>query len=179
MKGKLKRKGTGSESSEVQLFLFDHYLVFAKTKYMPTGEFYKVYRRPIPLGLLSCSIPDSASHKRASSILPYTRSALSGSSVYGLRAPMSEVNLNHASQSKTGGHAITFEHLGRKGSPPFTLYLPTMTQRRNWLDKIGRQKEKLTAKQRVFEIITLSERQFISTNRVHNSATYGKLTCVM
>lgn len=173
MKGKLKRKGTGSESSEVQVFLFDHYLVFAKIKYMPTGEYYKVYRRPIPLELLSSTIPDSTTHKRASSILPYTRSALSGNSVYGLKASISEVNLPGGSQTKTGGHAITFEHLGRKGSAPFTLYVPTMTQRRNWLEKIVRYKELITAKQRVFEMVTLSERQFISTNRVHHSATYG------
>ena len=173
MKGKLKRKGTGSESSEVQVFLFDHYLVFAKIKYMPTGEYYKVYRRPIPLELLSSTIPDNTTHKRASSILPYTRSALSGNSVYGLKASISEVNLPGGSQAKTGGHAITFEHLGRKGSAPFTLYVPTMTQRRNWLEKIARYKELITAKQRVFEMVTLSERQFISTNRVHHSATYG------
>ncbi|KAM3579239.1 RHO1 GDP-GTP exchange protein 2 [Umbelopsis sp. WA50703] len=174
MKGKLKRKGSGSESSEVQVFLFDHYLVFAKIKYMPTGEYYKVYRRPIPLELLQSSIPDSTTHKRASSILPYSRSAMSGNSIYSLKSSASEINLNNGSQSKTGGHAITFVHLGRKGSPPFTLYVPTMTQRRTWLDKISRQKETLTAKQRVFEMVTLSERQFISTNRVHHSALYDK-----
>ncbi|KAI9285741.1 CNH domain-containing protein [Umbelopsis sp. AD052] len=174
MKGKLKRKGAGSESSEVQVFLFDHYLVFAKIKYMPIGEHYKVYRRPIPLELLSATIPDLTAHKRASSILPYTRTALSGNSVYGLKASASEANLHTGGQSKTGGHAITFEHIGRKGSAPFTLYVPTMTQRRNWLEKIARHKEAITAKQRVFDIVTLSERQFISTNRVHHSATYGK-----
>jgi len=174
MKGKFKRKGTGSESSEVQVFLFDHYLVFAKIKYMPTGEYYKIYRPPIPLELLSSTIPDTTSHKRASSILPYTRSALSGNSVYGLKASISEVNIHMGSQHKTGGHAITFEHLGRKGSAPYTLYVPTMTQRRNWLDKIARQKERITAKQRVFELVALSERQFISTNRVHHSAIYDK-----
>ncbi|KAJ2959350.1 hypothetical protein NQZ79_g5117 [Umbelopsis isabellina] len=174
MKGKLKRKGSGSESSEVQVFLFDHYLVFAKIKYMPTGEYYKVYRRPIPLELLQSSIPDSVAHKRASSILPYTRTAMSGNSIYSLKSSASEINLNNGSQSKTGGHAITFVHLGRKGAPPFTLYVPTMTQRRTWLDKISRQKEALTAKQRVFEVVTLSERQFISTNRVHHTALYDK-----
>lgn len=174
MKGKLKRKGSGSESSEVQVLLFDHYLVIAKIKYMPTGEYYKVYRRPIPLELLQSSIPDSVGHKRASSILPYTRTAMSGNSIYGLKSSASEINLNHSSQSKTGGHAITFVHLGRKGAPPYTLYVPTMTQRRTWLDKIARQKEALTAKQRVFEVVALSERQFISTNRVHHTALYDK-----
>jgi hypothetical protein len=46
MKGRMKRKGnTSSEASDLQVFLFDHYLVFAKIKYVDYLETYKAYRK--------------------------------------------------------------------------------------------------------------------------------------
>lgn len=46
MKGRMKRKGnSSSEASDLQVFLFDHYLVLAKIKYEDHLEKYKAYRR--------------------------------------------------------------------------------------------------------------------------------------
>jgi hypothetical protein len=46
MKGRMKRKGnSSSEASDLQVFLFDHYLVFAKIKTENHLEYYKTYRR--------------------------------------------------------------------------------------------------------------------------------------
>lgn len=45
MKGPLKIKGTGSESSEMQLFLLDNYLLITKAKYENNIEKYKVHRK--------------------------------------------------------------------------------------------------------------------------------------
>lgn len=46
MKGRMKRKGnSSSEASDLQVFLFDHYLVFAKIRYEDHLEYYKTYRR--------------------------------------------------------------------------------------------------------------------------------------
>lgn len=46
MKGRMKRKGNASsDASDLQVFLFDHYLVFAKIRYQNHLEYYKVYRK--------------------------------------------------------------------------------------------------------------------------------------
>ncbi|KAI7883435.1 Dbl homology domain-containing protein [Lichtheimia hyalospora FSU 10163] len=46
MQGRLKRKGnSSSDSSEMQVFLFDHYLVLSKTKMQNHLEHYKVSRK--------------------------------------------------------------------------------------------------------------------------------------
>jgi hypothetical protein len=43
-KGQLKKKGTGSESADLHVFLLDRYLLIAKQKYMQKQEKYKLYR---------------------------------------------------------------------------------------------------------------------------------------
>jgi hypothetical protein len=43
-KGQLKKKGTGSESSDLHVFLLDRYLLIVKQKYMQKAEKYKLYR---------------------------------------------------------------------------------------------------------------------------------------
>ena len=46
MKGRMKRKGnTSSESADVQVFLFDNYLVIAKIKYVDYLEIYRALRK--------------------------------------------------------------------------------------------------------------------------------------
>ncbi|ORZ03159.1 Dbl homology domain-containing protein [Syncephalastrum racemosum] len=46
MKGRMKRKGnSSSDASDVQVLLFDHYLVFAKIKFQNHLEYYKVFRK--------------------------------------------------------------------------------------------------------------------------------------
>ncbi|KAI8355080.1 CNH domain-containing protein [Choanephora cucurbitarum] len=63
------RKGTGSDTSEVLVYLLDHCLLIIKPK--QNEEKYKLYRKPIPLALLSISLPDHT--KRASTIIPLGR----------------------------------------------------------------------------------------------------------
>jgi hypothetical protein len=42
----MKRKGnSSSEASDLHVFLFDHYLVFAKIKVVDHLEYYKVFRK--------------------------------------------------------------------------------------------------------------------------------------
>lgn len=45
MKGRMKRKGNSSEASDLQVFLFDHYLVVAKIKYEDHLEKYRTHKR--------------------------------------------------------------------------------------------------------------------------------------
>lgn len=46
MKGRMRRKGhSSSDASDLQVFLFDNYLVFAKIKIYNYLEYYRVYRK--------------------------------------------------------------------------------------------------------------------------------------
>ncbi|KAI7848142.1 CNH domain-containing protein [Circinella umbellata] len=177
MKGPLKRKGTNqSESSDLQVFLLDNCVLIAKQKLVNNLERYKLYKKPIPLALLSISFPDQSS-RRGSSILPYGRPSLSGSisSLNNIDAMTSAAA--GAAPSSPGasnkGYPITFNYLGRDGINPITLYAGTLHIRRQWVDKIQGQRQTLMEKQKVFDISTINSRFFNSFNRVTCAATYG------
>ncbi|KAG2213821.1 hypothetical protein INT47_001090, partial [Mucor saturninus] len=57
MRGKMKR--FNDQTWDIQVFLFDHYLVICKIKYQDGLEYYKVYGKPIPFEALHVSIPNS------------------------------------------------------------------------------------------------------------------------
>lgn len=131
---------------------------------------FKAKDKPIPLELLSVSIPGSNTStraKRASSILPYSRSAtvLSNSSGISPKSSTSETLLSNKSSS----YPITFYHHGRKGSPPLTLYTSGAAIRRSWIEKIKEQQKILDEKRRVFAIRPLLKRQFQLNNKVNSS----------
>ncbi|KAI9023575.1 CNH domain-containing protein [Phycomyces nitens] len=164
MKGRMKRKGNStSDASDLQLFLFDHYLVLAKIKMEDHLEHYIVHIKPIPLELLSISLVGGRA-KRASSLLPYSRS--------GTINPQNAIPLKSASadtRAKSGGYGITFYHHGRKGSSPITLYLTGATARKMWATAIREQQQILASRRQVFRVVPIVPRYFMSHNRVHNS----------
>lgn len=45
MKGPLKRKGTGSESLALQVYLLDHCLIITKQKFVDDVEHIKLYKK--------------------------------------------------------------------------------------------------------------------------------------
>ncbi|KAG2235330.1 hypothetical protein INT48_004949 [Thamnidium elegans] len=59
MCGKMKRFNYHNSSWDIQVFLFDHYLVCCKIKYQDSLEYYKIYQKPIPLEELHVSIPNT------------------------------------------------------------------------------------------------------------------------
>ncbi|KAI7885811.1 hypothetical protein K492DRAFT_156902 [Lichtheimia hyalospora FSU 10163] len=177
MKGPLKRKGSGpTESADVQVYLLDHCLLFVKPKCVNNLERYKIYKKPIPLALLSITLPDQS--RRGSTILPYGRPSLSNNSISSLNnidaitaaAAASSTNLGNSSSK---GYPITFNYLGRSGANPVTLYAPTLLGRRQWVDKIQGQRQVLMEKQKVFDIRTIDARFFNAFNRVTCAASYG------
>ncbi|KAF7732803.1 RHO1 GDP-GTP exchange protein 2 [Apophysomyces ossiformis] len=184
MKGRMKRKGnSSSESSDLQVFLFDHYLVFAKIKHIDHLEHYRVYRKPIPLELLSISLAgnngNNPKSKRASSILPYSRSntMMSNASYQSSHAtvtpkPSSSEGTNHS--TKSGGFGISFYHHGRKVSPSITLYTSGASTRKTWVEKISEQQEVLAEKRRVFTVKPLVQKQFMLSNKVQHSVNLGE-----
>ncbi|KAH8550125.1 CNH domain-containing protein [Umbelopsis sp. PMI_123] len=158
-KGQLKKKETGSESSDLHVFLLDRYLLIAKQKYMQKAEKYKLYRPPIPLQLLSVSLPDIAT-KRVSSILPSTGTGrLTG-------AIKSQSTSDLPSMTMKASYPIVFLHLGREGAAPVTLYCSTSASRRQLVDKIEKQRQTLTQEQIVFRLVNINSRYFSGLNRV-------------
>ncbi|CAO3582374.1 unnamed protein product [Absidia cylindrospora] len=178
LQGRLNRKGNStSEASDLQVFLFDHYLVFAKIKYHDHLEYYKVYRKPIPLVLLTITTSgNNLRAKRASTLLSYSRSSVSNLNSYSSlpRASTSENLLT--SKSSASSSSITFYHHGRKGSPPITLYASNITSRKTWMEKITQQQDLLTRKRAVFSVRNIVERQFLTSNRVHDSILISNTT---
>ncbi|KAI9323223.1 CNH domain-containing protein [Dichotomocladium elegans] len=172
MKGRMSRKGnSSSDSSDLQLFLFDHYLVFAKIKYHDHLEYYKVHRKPVPLELLSVSVAGPTPNnrvKRASTILQYSRSTtlLPSSNVVSPRPSSSETPVSNKSIST----AITFYHHGRRGSPPLTLYTSSASTQKAWIEQIKAQQRVLSEQRSIFTLKPLVQRDFALNNKIHSSA---------
>ncbi|CAG8631992.1 15715_t:CDS:2 [Gigaspora margarita] len=119
-KGSLKKS---NETSDIQVFLFDHALLMVKVKIVNKVEQYKIYRRPIPIELLKVSTEESnpcCNSKRTQSILPKSPTISRG-------------NSNHK-------FPLTFSYLGKKG---FTenLYALTLISRNRWIELIKKQKD--------------------------------------
>ncbi|CAO3599660.1 unnamed protein product [Absidia cylindrospora] len=176
MKGPLKRKGAGSESLALQVYLLDHYLIITKQKFVGDVEQVKLYRKPIPIGLLAISLPDQT--KRASVILPYGQHKTNDSiSSIDLTVLSNAANNSSASSpSATGtksGYPISFVHLGRHGASPTTLYASTFTSRRQWVDKIESYRYSVMEKQKVFEVRPINNDFFNGFNKVNCAATFG------
>ncbi|KAI9248319.1 CNH domain-containing protein [Phascolomyces articulosus] len=181
LKGALKKKGTGSESSDILLFLLDHYLVITKQKFISNNEYYKLYRKPIPLALLSISFPDLA--KRSSSILPYSRTSKDSFTSIGSMdsvtiaisppppSPSASTSTNSNYNNKSG-YPLCFSHLGKHGTAPITLYASTMAIRRQWIVKIQNQQQVLMEKNKVVELVSISDNFFTSFNKVRCAASY-------
>ncbi|KAI8388193.1 CNH domain-containing protein [Radiomyces spectabilis] len=163
MKGTLKKKGSGSESSDLTVFLLDHCLLVTKQKFIRNEEKYKLQRKPIPLPLLSISLPDQT-NKRASTIIPYGRPSTGSTSLSSLDIPLQP-------SGKTG-YPISLVHLGKQGTGPITLYATTMASRRQWVEKIETQRQALVDKQKVFDVVPISEKFFSSFNKVNCIATF-------
>ncbi|KAI7867202.1 CNH domain-containing protein [Spinellus fusiger] len=164
MKGSLKKKVSGSESSDVQVFLLDHCLLITKQKFVHGTERYKLLRKPIPLALLSISLPDQT--KRSSTILPYGRPSTNS-----FTSLTSGVEIPPLSSNK-GGYPISFQHLGKQGAGPIVLHATTFSSRRQWVEKIDSHRQTMMEKQKVFDIMPISEQFFNAFNKVHCSATF-------
>ncbi|KAI9303732.1 CNH domain-containing protein [Cunninghamella echinulata] len=183
MQGRMKRKeNTTSESSDLQVLLFDHYLVIAKIKYHDHLEYYKVNRQPIPLELLTITTSqNNLRAKRASTILAYRSSTIQPTSQLSLtRAATAENLLAHgngnSNNSKSGGAGITFYHHGHKGSPPITLFVSSTQARKSWVEHIQKQQDILKKKRSIFTIRPLVCRQFLTSNRVQDTIIMKKKT---
>lgn len=96
-----------------------------------------------------------------SSILPTTGT---GRNLAG--AIKSQSTSDFSSMAMKSSYPIIFSHLGREGAAPITLYCSTSASRRQWVDKIEKQRQALTQEQTVFRLVNINSHFFTSLNRV-------------
>ncbi|KAG9234100.1 CNH domain-containing protein [Amylocarpus encephaloides] len=155
-KGTLKK--APNDPSDIQGYLFDHAMLLVRVKTVGKKEEVKVYRRPIPLELLSIRemdevIPKLGVVKRpSSSLIPGTKSTTSDN-------------------SKKEGFPITFRHIG-KGGYELTLYANTPGSRNKWMEHIGEQQAILRARGDFYNRSILSSSFFTNVNRVNCVAPF-------
>jgi len=168
-KGPLRKSPTDT-TGEVTGYLFDNSLLFVRVKQVNKREELKVYKRPIPLGLLVMSSSDEygqrlALAKRPSSSLISSRSTTS-------ITPRSEPN-------KQGGYPITFKHLG-KGGFEQTLYCTSQIQRQKWYEHVDAQQNTLRERANVFTKTILNEGFFSSAGmRINCCVPIGKFSMIL
>ncbi|CAG8958638.1 hypothetical protein HYFRA_00009955 [Hymenoscyphus fraxineus] len=155
-KGTLKKSPT--DPSDIQAYLFDHAMLLVRVKTVGKKEEVKVYRRPIPLELLSIKemdemMPKGGVVKRpSSSLIPGAKITTSDS-------------------AKKEGFPITFRHIG-KGGYEITLYAGTAGSRNKWMEFIGDQQTILRKRGDFYNRSILSSSFFSANNRVNCVAPF-------
>lgn len=167
-KGQLKKRGGGgTDSAELQVFLFDHAILMVKQKNSKQTDQLKVYRKPIPLELLTITgVSEDAGTLRGAQ----GRKMLMTRTSTGGKMPANGVP--PPPQNKQG-FSITLNHLGRKGYT-IVLWAPTWASRQKWLDKIEGRQAELRDRSLIFEMTSLNEGSFTGANKVNCAAPFGK-----
>ncbi|CAI2166629.1 18259_t:CDS:10 [Funneliformis geosporum] len=156
-KGSLKKRGGGGESSDLQVFLFDHALLMVKAKTMNKVEQYKIHRKPIPLEFLSVFATEGSYENRVHSRRP--QSILPGKTPAVVRGNDRQF-------------ALTFCRLGKKAFT-ITLYAPTYISRKKWIEHIERQREIIKDGGKIFEKeILLEKKTFLGSSKVNCGAFF-------
>ncbi|KAJ7804556.1 CNH-domain-containing protein [Mycena olivaceomarginata] len=145
---------------ELQVYLFDHALLFAKPLKTKTHEQFRVYRRPVPLELLLISASDDASHNGKDTIEG------SAHDNYAPHPPAMNVR-----PDAKGPHWITFAHLGRKAYT-LVLWANSALAQRKWVENIAKQQTAMRERSMVFDTVALSE-GFFGTNKVNCAAPFN------
>ncbi|OBA14732.1 uncharacterized protein OGAPODRAFT_16752 [Ogataea polymorpha] len=155
------------KQGEVQVYLFDHALLFVRIKVVNKREVYRVYQRPIPLPLLFVSLTEESP-----SIKQIKKSASTGSLTGSLTGSTSSLLFKDA-HTTSGLHLattsakcpISFTYLGRSGYD-LTLYA-TPTVQRMLIDKLETQTRKLIDDNDVFTLTPLTSNFFDHNNKIN------------
>ncbi|KAJ3918757.1 CNH domain-containing protein [Lentinula edodes] len=162
---------------ELQVYLFDHALLFTKVVKTKQHEFYKVYRPPIPLELLLVSASDDASPNGNG------HNTLRGNRRQGLvkknsfsRDSRSSPNFTvppvHVKTDAKGQFWINFVHLGRKYYN-LVLWANSNLNQKKWLENIYKQQQAIKERSNIFETVSLSEGFFNNPNKVNCAAPFS------
>ncbi|KAJ3865844.1 CNH domain-containing protein [Lentinula novae-zelandiae] len=146
---------------ELQVYLFDHALLFTKVVKTKQHEFYKVYRPPIPLELLLVTASDDASLVKKNSFSRDSRSS-----------PNFTVPPVHVKTDAKGQFWINFVHLGRKYYN-LVLWANSNLNQKKWLENIYKQQQAIKERSNIFETVSLSEGFFNNPNKVNCAAPFS------
>jgi hypothetical protein len=152
----INRKATGDV--ELTCFLFDHMLLLTKQK---KPDFYKVYKRPIPLELILIANDKTP-----------IRTATAPSTPKSVERPGTSKILNQVASSEPTKYSVTLSHLGRYGGL-YTFYAASQADRKAWIDSIEEARSKLVERKHRFELVSLMDGYFPSAIRVNCSAQWG------
>jgi hypothetical protein len=165
-KGMLKRTPQ-DQLGDIQAYLFDHAVLLVRVKTINKKEDLKVYRKPIPLELLTIAEMNELLPNRAGAL----RRPPSGLTLGG-RAPT--MPNQAARDTKPSVYPITFEHLGKEGYK-ITLYCSTQIQQQKLVEHIDTQQRVLSARANIYTNTVVNERFFNSAIRVNCCAPIGKM----
>lgn len=191
-KGSLNKR-----DGEIQVYLFDHALLFTKLVKTKQHEQYRVYRRvgvfhdshslhcilitsflinyqPIPLELLLItSPPEENGNNGTVRSQQRNRQALvrrsSPDRTRGVPSVVSAVAIRH---DHKGQHWINFIHLGRKYYN-LMLWSTSPMGHKKWLEVIYKQQQIMRERSIIFDTFNLSEGFFSGPNKVNCAAPYS------
>lgn len=182
----LRQPDSGFEWSgwtELYVLLFDNYLVMTKPKEKDGVTKYQVYRRPIPLDLLTLANFTDPPTTRNSGIL---RPRLRGDK-HDANSPNPATSPETAADSRAV-YPCTIHHNGRLGGL-WTLYAESAQARNEWKQKLDEAiglRKVVQESNKVFEVETLSADTFLVPSVLpgastqpwsHENAYTGKVTC--
>ncbi|TCD61525.1 hypothetical protein EIP91_008286 [Steccherinum ochraceum] len=187
--GKLLRQpDTGFEwNSWTELFvlLFDNYLVMTKPKEKDNIVKYHVYRRPIPLDLLTLANFTDPPTQRSTGIL---RSRLRGEK-HEAGTPTGSTSSPDTVTDSRAVYPCTVHHNGRLGGL-YTVFAESLQARNEWKQKLDEAiglRKVVQESNKVFEVETLSADTFVAPSLglpnangqsySHENAFTGKVTC--
>ncbi|KAI0924365.1 hypothetical protein AcW2_005263 [Taiwanofungus camphoratus] len=190
--GKLLRQpDTGFEWNgwtELFVLLFDNYLVMTKAKEKEGVTKYQVYRRPIPLDLLTLANFTDPPTQRSSNVFRLGRSEpRSDRHMDSATTPGASTTPETATDSRLV-YPCTIHHNGRLGGL-YTIFAESAQIRNEWKQKLDEAiglRKVVQESNKVFEIETLSADTFLMPSIVpgggapawtHENAFTGKVTC--
>ncbi|RPD64513.1 Dbl-like domain-containing protein [Lentinus tigrinus ALCF2SS1-7] len=185
--GKLLRQpDTGFEWNgwtELFVLLFDNYLVMTKPKEKEGSTKYHVYRRPIPLDLLTLANFTDPPTQRGNSILRLGRSERHAGDA---GTPVGAATSPESATDSRLVYPCTIHHNGRLGGL-YTVFAESAQARNEWkakLDEAIGLRKVVQDSNKVFEIETLSADTFLVPSMMSNPASWshgeaftGKVTC--
>ncbi|KAF8659898.1 hypothetical protein AX16_001782 [Volvariella volvacea WC 439] len=156
-------KGTlNKRDGEVQVHLFDHAILFTKVVRAKQQEQYKVYRRPIPLELLSISASEDFA---TATTRPKDRQR---QTLVNPRNNSINPSLRVDAKSQ---YWINFSRLGRNAYS-LLLYANSALSQKKWVESIEKQQQMMRERSLMFDTFPLSEGFFTGGNRVNCAAPF-------
>lgn len=184
------RGALNKRDGELQVYLFDHAILFAKLVKGKQHEQFKVYRRvsvtcltfifnihaivqPIPLELLLITTSEDAISNGRSTVRHRQGLVKKSSFSKDSRGPPHLTTVNVRPPEAKGQFWINFMHLGRQY---YSLVLSANSQltQRKWLENIYKQQQVMRDRSSFFDTVPLSEGFFTGPNKVNCAAPYRK-----